>query len=180
VAGLKHTMREVLRHYRRQPAATPLAPPRSVLRAADLFPMRGDGRGCMHCHQAWEGLRRQARANGTFDPESVYVYPLPENVGLQLDLTAGNKVTGILPGSAADRAGLRAGDRIETVQEIPIFSQGDVMWALHNAPAEGATTVTYRRKSKRYTVALTLPRGWKKTDLSWRASNRRGRRFGPR
>lgn len=187
IAGVKHTLRAVLAYHGQQRPSATSASPRAVARAADLLSARGGGpgrggrggRGCMHCHQVWEGERRQARASGSFDPESVYVYPLPENVGLRLDLTAGNRVVGVLPDSPAARAGLRAEDQIDTIGVSPIFSQGDVMWALHNAPPEGTVTLRYQRQSKRRIAALKLARGWKKSDLSWRPSFRRERRFRP-
>ena len=75
VASLKHTMREVLADYR--PPESSL-PPREPWPANQVFTR---ARGCMHCHNVWEGLREQARADGTLTPESLFVYPLPENIG---------------------------------------------------------------------------------------------------
>jgi len=177
VAGLKHTMRQVLEYHRKQTSDTVTISGKAVA-TEDVFPRRG--RGCMHCHQVYERRWRQARANGTFDPESIYVYPLPENVGLKLDLTAGNKIAAVAPDSPAFRAGLKTGDSLEKVQDVLIFSEGDVTWALHNAPPEGTITVRYRRGTKLRTAALQLRRGWRKTDLSWRASVRHDRRLGGR
>src|SRR5207244_4517051 len=133
-------------------------------------PFQGERRGCMHCHQVWEGLRREERAKGTFDHQSFYVYPLPENVGLTLSVDEGNKVTAVKANSPAAKAGIQAGDILEKVHQTKTFSQGDVMAGLHDSPVEGMIKVQYRRDGQSDTVELELPKDWKKTDLSWRPS----------
>lgn len=173
VAGLKYTMRQVLQHHHHQPTNV-TAPPRKPTLPDDWFEVKG--KGCLHCHQVWEGLRRQLRAEGKFAPDMFYVYPLPENVGLQLDVTEGNKVVAVTPNSPAPRAGIQAGDKIDSVHNIKTFAQGDVMWALHNAPTEGKVTVRYVRNGQTHMATLELARGWKRTDLAWRPSMRRERR----
>jgi hypothetical protein len=166
VAGLKHTMRQVLADHRPPETA---APPRAPTPAHQVFTR---ARGCMHCHNVWEGLRDQERAAGTFTRESLDVYPLPENVGLTLDPVRGNEVTGALPDSGAQRAGLRAGDVLTKIDDTAIRAQGDVMRALHLAPAEGPITVHWRRGDQVRSATLEVAAGWKATDLSWRASVR--------
>lgn len=167
VAGLKYTMREVLQYHRQQPADVP-APPRKPVLPGDLFPAKE--KGCLHCHQVWEGLRKQARRDGRFTTEMYDVYPLPENVGLRLDVDRGNKVVKVIPDSPSSRAGVRVGDRIQRIADLAVCSQGDVMWALHNAPNEGQVAVSCLRDGQLHSFTLDLGRGWKKTDLSWRAS----------
>jgi hypothetical protein len=176
-AGLKHTMRRVLaEHARRQAAAAEPAPPRPPVLPRDRFAVKG--KGCLHCHHVWEGLRRQARREKRLDPDALFVYPPPENVGLTLDLTAAERVTAVKPGSPADRAGVRPGDRLDRVGGVPVLAQGDVMWALHSAPAEGPLRLTLARDGRPFDVLLTLDRGWKRTDLSWRRSVRKEGRKG--
>ena len=166
VAGFKNTMKLVLDEHKRSKADDP--PPSPV--AFRREPFQTNQRGCVHCHQVWEGQRREARANGTFDEQSLFVYPLPENVGLTLSVDEGNRVTAVAPNTPAAKGGLRAGDILETIHRTKIFSQGDVMAALDGAPPVGTITLTYRRAGRATAVELELPKGWKKTDLSWRPS----------
>ena len=72
--------------------------------------------------------------------------------------------------SPAAKAGLWVGDVLEMVHRTKVFSQGDVMAALHEAPPAGKIPLIYRRAGKATAVELEVPKGWKKTDLSWRPS----------
>jgi hypothetical protein len=172
VAGLKHTMRRVLEQHRQPVRVTPA--PRKPVLPGDLFAAKG--KGCMHCHHVWEGLRQAAFLTGKADQELYFVYPLPENLGLELDSTLGNKVTSVRPKSPAHKAGLCAGDVLESIEKTRILAQGDVMWALHNAPAEGSLSLRYQRAGEGRTVALDLENGWKRTDLSWRKSLKKAKK----
>ena len=165
LAGLKHTMRRVLRVHGNAPDAV-MPQARPVLTRELL----GSNRGCMHCHQAWEGLRIKARRDGTFDPESLFVYPQPENIGLQLDVDLGNRVIRVKPDSPSRQGGLQPGDRITSIGKHRILSHADVTWALHNAEAVGPLQVRITRNGVPADLTLPLEKGWKETDLSWRAS----------
>jgi serine protease Do len=167
--GLKVAMRRVLDlHRQAQRTKTKPPEPRKPQLPRDLFPIKENS--CLHCHQVWEGLRDRQRKGGTFNPASLYVYPLPENVGLELDVHAGNRVVKIRPDSPAGRAKLQPGDELRRIAGVDILAQGDVLWALHNAPAQGALPVEWTRQGKSMTAVLELPAGWRKTDLSWRQS----------
>jgi hypothetical protein len=166
VQGLKVAMGRVLERHRQPPGGKP-APHRPRL-PHEVF--RVDRKACLHCHQVWEGLRARQRKEGTFEAASLYVYPPPENVGLELDVPAGNRVVKVRPGSPAARAGLRAGDEVRRIGEVDVLAQGDVFWALHNAPSPGRLAVGYARGGRTATTVLELPAGWRKTDLSWRQS----------
>lgn len=166
LAGLKHTMRQVLADHQ-QPAE--FHAPRSPRPAHEIFTR---ARGCMHCHNVWEGLRDQARKDGTFDAASLWVYPLPEKLGLKLDVTRGNLVIEVTPQTPGAHAGLQAADELTQIEGMTIRSQADVMHALHLAPHEGTIRVHWRRAGQAQDALLDLTRGWKQTDLSWRASMR--------
>ena len=166
VAGLKHTMHSVLADH--QPPVEAL-PPRQPTPAHEVFTR---ARGCMHCHNVWEGLREKARAEGTFTRDMLHVYPLPENVGLKLAVVAGNQVSAVVPQSQAERAGFVPGDVVTKIEATVIRSQSDIMHALHLAPAEGAITLHWRRAEQTHAATLDLTRGWKETNPSWRASMR--------
>ncbi len=168
LAGLKYTMRRVLgaHHSERRPP-TPAAEP---LLARELFPSK---RSCMHCHEVWEGLRNRARRNGDFDPRSLFVYPRPENIGLTLQLDAGNRVLSVKENSASAQAGLRAGDEINQIGYHAIFSQADVSWALHQAPETGKVPIRFTRGVATKRATIRLKQRWKETTLTWRASMRK-------
>lgn len=165
--GLKYTMRQVVAVH--DPELPPTQVPARPVLARDL---PGLGGSCVHCHQVWEGLRRRAKQSGDFDPRSLFVYPRPENIGLRLDVDAGNVVVRVQSNSASERAGIRPGDRIDHIAAIPIFSQADVSWALHNAPDAGELPMQITRVDKTVSVTLNLAPHWKETNLSWRASMR--------
>jgi hypothetical protein len=169
IRGLKTTMKRVLDLHRqagRVETKTPVSDrPR---RPADYFKVPENA--CLHCHQVWEGLRGWQRKEGTFDPASLYVYPPPENIGLELDVNDGNRVVKVLPDTPAGRAKLQPGDELRRVAGVNILAQGDVFWALHNAPAQGPLPVDLVRQGRNVTAQLELPPGWRKTDLSWRQS----------
>ena len=151
------------------PALRPTTLPAKSLIARELPSSR---RSCMHCHEVWEGLRRRAKQNREFDASSLFVYPRPENIGLTLDVTAGNVVVRVKSDSVCDRGGIGPGDKINKIGDTSIYSQADVSWALHNAPPAGHLPVQFTRNGTTTVVALRLDKNWKETNLSWRASMR--------
>ena len=73
------------------------------------FSNRGEGAAdCIHCHQVSEILRQPALDNGQFDTQTdLAVWPLPENVGIELDRDHGVLVKNVEDASPA-RSGGRA------------------------------------------------------------------------
>jgi hypothetical protein len=140
------------------------------VRTADQFPDPPQ-RHCIHCHNVREDLRRLSYRQGKLTAADLWVYPLPENVGLKIDVDDGLRVQAITPGSPAARAGVQVGDRLVTMNGQRLISQADMQWVLHNAPDEARIAVTLARgeQSLRKTIALSGP--WKETDLSWRESS---------
>ena len=147
-------MRRVIEFH--DPKAQPDKIPSQSRTAASLF---SGNRGCMHCHEVFEGLHQEARGNGTFSPDSLFVYPLPENLGITLDVTHGALVTKIKKNSHADQARMRSNDILLQIDDKKIISQADVGWALHNAPAEGRVTIKYQRGNATRYALLQLPHG---------------------
>jgi serine protease Do len=133
---------------------------------AKLF-RRGE---CIHCHQVNEIRRADLKARDAWGPESRWVWPLPENVGLVLEVDRGNHVRAVAPDSPAARAGLRAGDVLREVNGIAVASQADARHGLHRAPAAGRVAVTWEREGKVQRGDLELQSGWRKTNLTWRPS----------
>jgi hypothetical protein len=127
---------------------------------------------CVHCHQTSEILRQGEIDAGRFDKRrDLQVWPFPENVGVEVDRDDGLKVTAVTADSPAAKAGLRAGDRLGAAGGRALFGQADFRGVLHRAPL-GATSVDVRwlRDDKVMAGTLDLPDGWRKTDISWRAS----------
>src|SRR5260370_42345746 len=92
---------------------------------------------CIHCHQVYEFRRDALKAAGQWRREDRWVYPLPENVGLILELDQGDRLHAVTLDSPAGRAGLRAGDTLRTLNGMPVASFADVQYALPRAPAKG-------------------------------------------
>ncbi len=133
---------------------------------------RLSAKACVHCHQVYEFRRDWLRSKGTWTKEDLWVYPLPENVGLTLDVDRGNIITKIVTGSPASRLDLRPGDEIVRVGDVPVASIADFQWGLHHSPKKGSIALTWRRAGEEKSGTLALPDGWKATDLSWRWSLR--------
>lgn len=74
--------------------------------------------------------------------------------------------------SPASQLGLHAGDTLRSVHGLPVASPADVEYALHRAPSTGTIAVSWQRGETARSAELKLPKGWRKTDLSWRASVR--------
>jgi hypothetical protein len=171
LAGLAATMRSVLEMHKGQKKDfAPKAPggPKTV---RDLAPGTRS-RGCMHCHQVKEGINAALTRAGQWDRDKVWRYPLPENVGLTLDVDKANVVASVKADSPASRAGLAAGDVVRRLGAVPIHSFADAQYALDLAPKVGAVEVVWQRGKEQKTAGLKLPDGWRKTDLSWRPSMR--------
>jgi predicted metalloprotease with PDZ domain len=127
---------------------------------------------CVRCHQVNEVRRQSLQSAGKWSLDELWVYPLPENVGLSLEIDRGDMVAKVREGSPAEKAGLLKGDRLADVNGVSIASFADVQYALHRAPAKGKVIVSWVRDGKSMKSELVLTAGWKKTDISWRWSLR--------
>lgn len=170
LAGLKHALRQALAAHRREPSAQPASKP--SVRTVEQYPAAGRLKpgACIHCHQVYDFRREQQQADGTWRLDDVWVYPLPDNLGLRLDPDQSDRVAAVQAGSPAARAGLRPGDVLERLNGLPVASFADVQYALHRAPARGEISVSWRRDGRTMTAALELTDGWRRTDISWRPS----------
>ncbi|HIC16720.1 TPA: hypothetical protein EYO77_01260, partial [Candidatus Poribacteria bacterium] len=77
-------------------------------------------KNCVHCHNIYDGWIETAYDQGTFDQQSLWIYPLPKNIGFKINVDQGNLVETILPDSLAQKAGIQAGDRIVSMKDQPI------------------------------------------------------------
>lgn len=168
--GLRHAMRAALDLHR---AGAQDVPPRKTGAPllAENYPAVKRTRGeCIHCHQVKEAQRELAKAQGSWDRDDRWVYPLPENLGLSLAVDVGNRVRAVKPGTPAAKAGLQPGDLVNRLNGFPVASFADAQYALHRAPRAGTVPITWGRGGRALKAELELPEGWRKTNLTWRPS----------
>jgi S1-C subfamily serine protease len=128
------------------------------------------GRGCTHCHQVRERLNDDLKRDGKWARDLFYRYPLPENVGIELEVHRGNLVKKVKEKSPADVIGLKPGDLVKRINGVPIHSFGDAQFALDHAPKAGVIDIAWKRQDQLLTEKLTLDEGWRKGNISWRPS----------
>lgn len=128
---------------------------------------------CVHCHQVRDAEFRLYRSERKPIPDEVlYAWPIPGVVGLELDPKEKSTVARVTGGSAAEKAGFKAGDEILTLEGQPLLSVADVQWVLHNAPNHGTLQAQVERAGQKIGLSLALAEGWrKKADISWRATS---------
>lgn len=172
LAGLRYAMEAALARHRRgsERPREPAVAPRTVeqLPAA----RRLGERACVHCHQVYDLRRESLQAAGKWRLDELWVYPMPENIGLTLEVDRGDMMAAVAAGSVAERVGIRKGDRLVRVGGRPVASIADVQYALHRAPAEGTLTIAWQHEDRPRSAELKLVEGWRKTDISWRWSLR--------
>lgn len=171
--GLRHTMTSVLQMHQRQEKHFAARSPEAARAVRGPGGVAGLGRGCLHCHQVKERINADLLRSGKWDREMAWRYPLPENVGLLLEIDRGNVVKEILEKSAASALGMKPGDVVTRLGGVPVHSMADAQLALDRAPKTGALEVVWQRGDKVLEDKLVLAEGWKKTDLSWRPSMQR-------
>jgi hypothetical protein len=182
--SLLQTMREVLTVHAAQKK---LAPPerkrhwqpveRGTFTPRDIPLLKKGHQGCVHCHQVREYQYLQSAHDGAFTRKQIYDWPLPENVGVTFDRKHGHRVQKVEPGSVAAKAGVKPGDVVARVGDVPIRSEYDVRWALGRADDAMPLRMTVSRsdaggKPRDVTLTLKLPGGWRETEIGWRKSLR--------
>jgi len=133
---------------------------------------------CIHCHMVREFIIRARWQENKLSPADLWVYPLPERIGLTMEIDDGLRIKAIAPDSPAARAGLSEGDELVTLNGQPLLSTADIQWALHRAPNEGHLAVALRRGGEAITKTVELKGNWKEGDIAWRASSWYGLRQG--
>jgi S1-C subfamily serine protease len=169
LVGLKYAMERALAKHKAGPKP-PTERPKPI-RAEDYKAAKvRRGNECIHCHQINEFRRADAKAAGTWSRDDLWVYPLPENVGLTIELNRGDMVKSVEPDSPAARVGINGGDRLIALNGYSVASNADVQYALHKAPKSGVMPVEWTRGTNSMKGQLELAEGWRKTNLTWRSS----------
>jgi len=171
--GLAHAMQAALARHRQ--AAKPAAIAPRPVDTVEQYPAakRLQAKACIHCHQVYDYRREAAETAGKFRKDDVWVYPLPENLGLTLDPERGDRIKAVRAGSPAALIGLRPGDTLSQVNDLSIASVADVQYALHRAPDQGEIPLRWQRDGQQGSARLSLVAGWRRTDISWRGSTKR-------
>jgi hypothetical protein len=165
--GLRYALDQALAAHQDPPKPPPR--PEKALRAEDLNAAKHHN-GCIHCHNVNEFRRADAKSAGQWRRDDLWVYPLPENVGLILDVDIGNRVKAVLANSPAEKAGIKPGDFIKQINGNAVASFADATYGLHKAPAKGEIPISWRHDGKEKAAKLEVADGWRKTDLTWRPS----------
>lgn len=127
-------------------------------------------RTCIHCHQVREAQRLVYRSQKKPIPEqTLYPYPLPSVVGMEMDSRENATIKQIAAGSAAAAAGFKVGDQLVSLAGQPLLSIADVQWVLHNAGEQDELSAQVRRGDQTLPLKLKLAAGWRaQSNLSWR------------
>ena len=181
--ALANSMRRVLSHHydpRREgwsidgpsPKASPVLPTELPGYQSWVSKSPSTPESCLHCHQVSEILRQPAIDAGRFDAGvDLAIWPLPENVGIELDRDHGLLVRHVEDGSAAHAAGLQAGDELLGAGSRRLFGQADFRAVLHRlANPSGSIPLRWLRDGRLMRGSLELGEGWRETIIWWRAS----------
>lgn len=133
-------------------------------------------KSCIHCHQIGDARREYYWNQSQPIPERLlFPYPHPKSIGMVMDPDYPARIRSIIDGSAAEKAGLRAGDDVVTLQSQPMLSMADVQWVLHQVAADGGElkmTVSRDGAADLLPLTMVLNDGWRRAgDLSWRVSS---------
>lgn len=169
LAGLRHAMQAVRDVHDRQDIPIGLQR-RNAPKYIEDYTAAINGGGCIHCHEAKEIINQDLMASGNWNRDLVWRYPLPDNLGLVLEVDRGDVVERVVPDSPAGRLGLRRGDVVESLADLPIHSFADAQFAPDRAPSTGSLEISWRRGDQVVNGKLELPVGWRKTDITWRTS----------
>lgn len=126
---------------------------------------------CIHCHNIHDAIHNDLYESGKLTKDKLWKYPLPDNIGIEIDAVYGNKVKGIKEGSPASSAGVKAGDIIHSIQGQSILSIADMQWILHGLSNNSEIiNIVLDQDGESREVELKTTSGWKESDISWRAS----------
>lgn len=131
-------------------------------------------KSCIHCHQVRDAKRLLYRDQGKPIPDNVlFSFPSPRVLGIVLDPDTAATLSGVEPDSIGSRAGLQAGDSIQSVNGQRVDSEADLRWMLHNlAPRRQEVRLRIERNASVKDLTMALPATWRQAmDFSWRPTS---------
>ncbi len=121
------------------------------------------GKGCIHCHEVQDYEFLTARGGGQpVADRQLWTWPMPDSLGLTLDVNERATVTAVKAGSPAAKAGFKAGDRMVAMDGQPPVSIADVQWVLHTAKEPGSVKCEVDRGGTKVDLTLALAAGWRR------------------
>ncbi len=138
------------------------------LRNPEKYAEQTTRQNCIHCHNIHDAEHQYALKIGTYSPELLWKYPLPDNVGLRIDRKSGVRIEQVLADSAAAASGVPVGADVVRMNGQRITSIADMQWVLHHLP--NTETHVDLETNKPTQHRIDLDPGWKRYDFSWRGS----------
>ncbi|MCC6510625.1 MAG: PDZ domain-containing protein [Pirellulaceae bacterium] len=134
---------------------------------------------CIHCHQVGEALFTWKRSESQpLAPEVIFPYPNPKVLGIVMDPSRARTIKSVMAESAAEQAGLKAGDEIVTCESQPIISTADIQWVLHHLGKQTVVNLEVKRGGATAAHQVKLAEGWReRDDIAWRATSWQVRRM---
>lgn len=167
-AGILDAMKKVLDVHKKEAGKAAAWKPFDT---QDLLSFKKDPKtpgGCLHCHHAGYYLRKEEFMVGRLNKETVWAFPLPDNLGITLDIDRNTVVKESK--DLAEKAGILPGDVITSVNGQRTLTPADIIWQL-NAFKGGTLKIVVDRGGKSVTTQMTLKGSdWRKTNINWRQS----------
>jgi len=175
LSGLKYAMQQSLNAHQKNPKVEPVL----IKKKSKSFATKPEGYpaakrlkkdACIHCHQVNNFRIEVLFKENQWRKDCMWVYPPAKNVGLEMEIDQGDKIQSVAPNGPAQQAGLRAGDVLSTVNSVPIASGADLQYALEKVSQQENVPLVWLRQGRQHRGQLTLKKGWRRSDVSWRAS----------
>jgi hypothetical protein len=173
--GLKYAMQQSLDAYQADRQAKPQVTTNTLRKFPALpekFPAarRLKANACIHCHQVNNFHQDLLWNEKRWTKAEMWQYPPAKSLGMKLDLAQGDRIESVVALGAGAKAGLKAGDVLALLGGFRISSEADVQYALNRAPVSGTVFVAWTRNGKTMAGRIPLAKGWRRSDISWRAS----------
>ncbi len=123
---------------------------------------------CVECHLAGDFMLQQRERDGTLDrPTHLFRFPDIRSLGIELDVPKGLVVKEATGAVAA--AGMRAGDRIASLDAAPVHTFGDLQYRLDKTPRTAREIrMGVDRAGAAVDLAVALPERWWVSDIRFR------------
>lgn len=131
--------------------------------------------GCYHCHHVREAQQALSIKQGRWTPDQFWIWPDPIRLGLVMDQKKQNVVREVVPGSAAEIAGVKPGDALSRLAGKRMLTKYDIQWILEKSPGT-AITLDFEILRDNAPIAgqLKLENAWKvgePQEYAWRVNN---------